>query len=407
MGAGILRHLPTDRASRELVGLCVLVTVAFTAWTMAAPLAPLLLLKLGAPPSLLGIVIGTGTVGSLLLAIPGGRLVGTWGSGKLMRRAIVLSTASTVIPAVFPSIAGLFATLVLMEIGKLLFILGAQAHVGALGEGRDLNLDYGWYSTAAAVGQLIGPTAAGLLADGIGPRAAWIAISVLTAAVALFLPKLVSNRTAPRKSGDAAGGAPRKSILQYLNAYTAIAMLASFAVLFADGARTTFFPVFMTERGYAATVIGFFLSLRALFSMSVRIFMGRAIKAAGGRFPALVFSILVMAVGIGITPLCTGYALLAANAALVGIGLGLAIPLSMATVSEGAAPEDRGVVMGIRLSGNRLAQLINPIFFGVIAQGFSLSLSFVAGGALLALCAIPIALFRIGGTDRDLGSSRR
>lgn len=386
------RLIPEDPASRDLAGLCLMVTIAFTSWTMSAPLTPLLLLSLGAPPSLLGIVIGAGTIGSLLVAIPGGRLVGAWGSGRLMRAAVALSAVSTLIPAFFPSILGLFVSLVFMEIGKLLFILGAQAHVGGLGPGRDMNLDFGWYSTAAAVGQLIGPLLAGILIDHAGYRATWLAISLLSGAVALVLPRFVSNILAPVAPEKAAKG-EKKSLGYYLNTYTVMAIIASFSVLFADGARGTFLPVLLSERGYSVTSIGFFMSLRAQVSLSVRLFMGRVIRIAGGRFPALVFSIAVMAVGIGITPLCDGYLLLALNAALVGVGLGLAIPLSMATVSEGAAPEDRGVVMGIRLTGNRLAQLINPVFFGIIAQNFGLSFSFVAGGALLAACALPIGLW--------------
>lgn len=396
----IRRLLPADPASRDLAGLCAMVTVCFASWTMSAPLTPLLLLSLGAPPSLLGVVIGAGTIGSLLVAVPGGRLVGAWGSGRMMRRAIALSGASTLLPALFPSIPGLFVALLLMEIGKLLFILGAQAHVGGLGPGRDLNLDYGWYSTAAAVGQLFGPLAAGLIIDAAGHRTAWIVISAFALLVAAALPRFVSNIVVPGADSAVDADGKRKGIGHYLNAYTVMAILASFAVLFADGARTTFLPVLMTERGYTATAIGFFLSFRALVSMSVRLFMGKFIRFAGGRWPALIASIFVMAVGIGMTPLCDGYLLLALNAAVVGVGLGLAIPLSMATVSEGAAPEDRGVVMGIRLSGNRLAQLINPVFFGLIAQGFGLSLAFAAGGTLLAACAVPIALWSRRGTAK-------
>jgi MFS family permease len=121
--------------------------------------------------------------------------------------------------------------------------------------------------------------------------------------------------------------------------------------------------------------------------------MGRFIKLVGGRFPALIIAIFIMGLGIGITPFCRGYLSLTLNAALVGIGLGLALPLSMATVSEGVPPEDRGVAMGIRLTGNRLAQLVNPIFFGLLAQHLGFSLSFIAGGVVLFLCAVPILIW--------------
>ena len=355
---------------------------------------PLILLHMKASPGLLGAVVSVSAIGSLLMAVPGGMLVGEWGSAKMMSWSLLLTGASTLFMALFPSIATLFIGLVVFEIGKILFIVGAQAHIGNLGEGRDLNLDYGWYGMANALGQLLGPFSAGLVIDHFGHAATWAAITAIMIAGGLALPSFVSNialnKDLPPK---AESEKKKKGISHYLNAYAIIAIIASFAVLFADGARTTFFPVLMNRYGYSATVIGFFLSFRALVSMSVRGFMGHFIKLAGGRFPSLIISIVIMGVGIGITPFCDNYLTLTINAALVGIGLGLALPLSMATVSEGVPPEDRGVAMGIRLTGNRLAQLVNPIFFGLLAQSLGFSLSFIAGGLVLFLCALPIFIW--------------
>jgi MFS family permease len=186
-------------------------------------------------------------------------------------------------------------------------------------------------------------------------------MTVIAAGIWLALPRFIANIA--KNDGAAqktATGKTKEELAPLPQRLRHIAIIASFAVLFADGARTTFFPVLMDGFGYSATVIGFFLSLRAFVSMSVRAFMGRFIKLVGGRFPALIIAIFIMGLGIGITPFCRGYLSLTLNAALVGIGLGLALPLSMATVSEGVPPEDRGVAMGIRLTGNRLAQLVKP-----------------------------------------------
>jgi len=197
---------------------------------------------------------------------------------------------------------------------------------------------------------------------------------------------------APKTAAPAADR-PRKAWRYFLGAATIIANLASFAVIFVDTARGTFFPVFMRESGFSATLIGFFLSLRALVSMTPRLFMRPFVDFCGGRLPALVASMLVMAAGIALTPFCVNLPLLAANAARVGRGSGLALPLSLATVSDGVAPEDRGIAMGIRMIGKNLALVVNPFFFGLIAERFSLSAAFISGSALLALCAFPIFLW--------------
>lgn len=388
-------RIPSDRTDLDLFGLCIFVGFAFFGMTMAAPLIPLVLLKMNASPGLLGAVISVSAVGSLIVAVPGGILVGKWGSARLMSLSSLICAGSTLLLTFFPSIAVLFVGLVFFEIGKILFIVGAQAHIGNLGEGRDLNLDFGWYGMANSLGQLLGPFLAGIIIDGAGHAATWAIMTGILAVIGLVLPRFVANRALDSDLSAPKTDEPKKKkgLRYYLNDYAIIAIIASFAVLFADGARTTFFPVLMDNLGYSATVIGFFLSLRALVSMSVRGFMGRFIKLVGGRFPALIISIIVMGFGIGITPFCDNYLTLTLNAALVGIGLGLSLPLSMATVSEGVPPEDRGVAMGIRLTGNRLAQLFNPVFFGLLAQNLGFSLSFIAGGMVLMLCALPIFLW--------------
>lgn len=377
---------------RALFGAGFAVVLTFTALNMSAPLIPLLLLDLKASPSLLGTVVGIGAVGSLLLAIPSGKLVDLWGYRKLMVRSGALCAASVLFLAFFPSIAGLIAGLFFLEIGRQLFVLAVQSQVADLGPGRDLNLDFAWLNTAFAIGQLAGPIAGGIIADTAGFFPAWIAIGAISTISAAAIPALIPRR--PRISPVAEKGPrPKKNWRYYLGAMTIIANLASFAVIFVDGARGTFFPVFMRQAGFDATIIGFFMSLRALVSMSTRLYMKPFLETCGGRVPALAASILIMAAGIALTPFCGTFPLLTLNAVFVGLGVGIALPLSLATVSEGVAPEDRGTAMGIRMIGKQVALVSNPFIFGALTERFGISVAFVSGGGILLLCAVPIVLW--------------
>ncbi len=172
-----------------------------------------------------------------------------------------------------------------------------------------------------------------------------------------------------------------------------MAIAASFTVLFGLGTRLSFYPVYMQGLGYSATVIGTMLAIRAGTSISVRMLMGWIIRRAGGRFPAMIGAMCVLAVAVGTTPLCRGVAALAVNSMAVGIGVGLALPLSMAVVSGNAAAGKRGVAMGVRLTGNRLAQVINPVFYGGLSEWKGIPTAFAAGGLLLAVVTAPVFLW--------------
>ena len=382
----------TASAGRELLGLCVGTAVAFAGFTMSGPLVPLQALALGASPGLIGLLMSVTAVGSLLVAVPAGAAVQRHGTRLPMVLACLLMAASSALPALSPTLGAIFVGLTLFEIGRILVIVGAQGHVANLGTGRDSGLDFGWYGSAAAIGQTIGPAAAGLLMDHLGYRPTWAVIAGLLALTGLGFTRLIGPGRFTSQEQNRVRYT-RERLRRLLNVPAMVAILASFVVIFAMGARTTFFPIFMEELRYSATLIGAVLSLRALVSVSSRLIMRWFVRLCGGRFPALLVSMASLAVGVGLTPFCRDLASLAVLTVLVGIGTGFALPLSMATVADGVRPEDRGVAMGLRLSGNRLAQLVNPLLFGLLIQWFGMATAFWAGGLVLVAASLPILVW--------------
>jgi predicted phage tail protein len=69
----------------------------------------------------------------------------------------------------------------------------------------------------------------------------------------------------------------------------------------------------------------------------------------------------------------------------MGLTFGLGRPLSMAMAATSAAKEDMGVVVGLRLTGNRLAELLLPLGFGGAAAVGGIAAAFLGGAALMVL----------------------
>ncbi len=78
----------------------------------------------------------------------------------------------------------------------------------------------------------------------------------------------------------------------------------------------------------------------------------------------------------------------------IGVGFGLAMPLSQATVFDGARPADRGLAMSLRMTGNRLASPASPLVFGPLVQYLSMTAAFGFGGLVLFAIAIPFFVLR-------------
>jgi MFS family permease len=377
--------------------------LSYVAFSMSAPLIPLQATALGASPGLIGALMSVGAVGSLLIAVPSGLIAQRLGTRTPITAGCLIMAASGLLLYLLPALGTLFFGLALFEIGKMMIIVGAQGHVANLGRGRDAGLDFGWYGSAAAVGQMIGPALAGLAIDRLGHPPAWAIIGGLLAlSGAVYIGLIGPGRSASPASP--AARYTRSRLRRLFNIPALVAILASFVVIFTVGTRTTFFPLYMGRLGYSASAIGALLSLRAMVSVSTRLVMRHLVALCGGRFPALIASMSSLALGIGFTPLCRDLASLAGLSVLVGLGTGIAMPLSMATVSDGVRPEDRGVALGIRLSGNRVAQLVNPILFGLLIQGFGIATAFWVGGLALAAGTLPIFLWwrqgRLSGPPR-------
>ena len=100
--------------------------------------------------------------------------------------------------------------------------------------------------------------------------------------------------------------------------------------------------------------------------------------------------LLVLAIGLGTTSICRTIALLVVNSVFIGLGTGMAFPLSQATVFESAPPDRKGIAMGVRMTGNRLAQMSGPLLFGVVTQFFMISTAFWVAGLILFVVSIPV-----------------
>ena len=403
--------LPTcQSARRELFGLCTGVMLASTAVSMSAPLVPLQVTALGATPGLLGVLVSVASIGSLLIAVPSGVFVQRFGTRTLVVIASLLIASSCVLIYLLPVIGVFFIGLTFFEMGRVVITVGAQGHVANLSSGRDPGLDFGWYGSAASIGQLIGPFAAGLLIDNFGYRITWAATGALMLLTGLAFIMLIGPGLFEPANSDR-NHYSWKRMKRLLDISSAVAILASFIVIFAIGARTTFFPLYADELRFSASTIGAFMSLRALTSVFSRLLMRHFLRLCRGRMPALLISMTVLSIGIGLTPFCRGFISLALLSILVGIGVAFANPLSMATVADGVRPEDRGVALGLRLSGTRLAKLINPLFFGLIIQGFGIAMAFWAGGIILFAVITPIFIWWRTGlvvlTDHSGGNTGR
>lgn len=368
---------------RNLAFLCATVGAAFIAITLIQPIVPLYAAAFGATNAGIGLIIALYSLLPLFLAVPAGMAVDTFGARRLMIIGSLGLAATSLATAIWPGLIVLTIAQTLQGLAQLAVIVAAQAYTASLTTRGGREGNFGWFATFASAGQFVGPLLGGALTDARGYGPAFLAAGCLA-----FLPAVLALGLGEKRPAPTAlpAPAPRGAQIRRLFRDDVIrgSIVASFAVLFAMGARQAFLPLYLQGLGFSATIIGMLLSLRALFSMVVRPFMPALVRISGSRFAALTCSMAAAAAGVGAVPWLSGFWSLAVSSALVGIGIGLSQPLSMAVVADQTPAGERGLALGVRLTGNRLAQVVNPLFFGLVAQLFGIGPAFWAAGLLLA-----------------------
>lgn len=340
-------------------------------------------IELGVPVAWLGALSACFAVVPLVLAVPSGQAVDRLGERRVMLGGALLVLASAAVFVVAgSSVAGLVGASVLLGIGHLGSVVGEQALVANTAAPSGYDAVFGRYTFAVSIGQALGP---GLIVafGGAQPIPATGAIFVGTGVITLlFLLNTALLRPPVTRGSDLAderGGVRRMLRRPGLPR----ALTVSCLVLAAGDILLIYLPALGAERGIASGAVGVLLTVRAVAAMVSRFFLGR-LSAALGRRRLLVSSITIAAVGLGVLLVPMPVWLLTVVLAAVGFGLGAGQPLTMSWLAEATPPGQRGRAMSLRLTGNRVGQVLVPTAAGLLSAG--------AGAAgVLALTAASLA----------------
>ena len=357
--------------------------VAVTGWSMLMLLLPLLALRFGADAPTIGLLVAAGAVLPLAFAIPIGTYVDRWGARRFVVAGFVGTVVALVPMLISPSLPWLVVAFLLGSAMQNAFIIGAQTLIASLGgAGRAREGAYGWWTTAMSAGQVVGPIVAGVLLDVAGPRAAFAAVIVTYAFAALaMLAVRVSGRTAvappPFRVAQGVALLRRRTV--------GVAIVTSSMGVWAMTAQSTFLPVHLEALSWSAATIGGVLSVRAIASVLVRPFMPSLVALLGGRERAVVFALVALAASLaGVVSLPTVWSVVL-WLALFGAGHGLSQPISMVMVADDVDAGERGAAMGLRMTVNRLAQVLAPVSLAWVAVHLGIQAVLVGHAAIVAI----------------------
>lgn len=392
--------------------------VTLTLATVATAV-PLYAVALGLDAATVGLLVALPNLFPMLLAVPAGRAVDGAGALRWMLVASVGLVSAPLLVAALGGTLALAAAQLLLGLFHVFLTLASQAYVATLGDRASFERDFAWYSTSLAAGRLGGPLLAGVVIDAAGFRPAFAVVTVALVLSALLVTTLWRRHRDATEAAVVTGGERRELGTTASPERTAacardavpparggtwallgnvglqLAVLSSAGVFVAIAVRQAFLPVYLSELAYSATSIGALLSLGGLAAVLVRPVMPWLSRTFGGPARTLVVAMAAVAVGVGLTGLVSAYAAIAALTVLGGLGAGVGLPLSIVTVASHVDPRRRGLALGVRLSLNRVAQLVAPVAIGAVVAVAGFGPAFALAGGVLAALAL-LAAARVG-----------
>jgi len=390
--------------SSPLLPIFLIVAVDVLGLTIMIPLLPFYAEKLGASPFQVGWLIGIYAMCQLISGPLLGRLSDHMGRKPLLIVSQAGTLAGFLITAFAPNLLILFLARAIdgSTAGNLSL---AQAYISDVTKPEERAKSFGIIGIAFGMGFLIGPAISGFLA-GYDYRYPILAAAALSAtsivATSLLLPSVKPGlgKETGQSSGPTSGpGGTRISLVQW-GAYVeyfrrpllAARLFEFFAFAFSFSIFVSGLPLFVERRltyrgmpfgpvqlGYVwafAGFLGIFLQGPAL---------GRLVKRFGEK-PLLRTGFAGYAVGYLILALCHSLPVLLIATVVTSIG-GLVRPTLTSMITQEAAREEQGVVLGLTQSLTSVAQICAPPLGGFLIErgllsGWGLTASAVAAAGL-------------------------
>ncbi len=379
---------------RQLVPLLLLAGATQTIISLIRVTTSYRIVELGLSEIWVGVIAGSYAIVPIFTAVWVGRYVdrnndaratqiGTW----------VLALAAAVFYLSPGNAPWLMAGTITMGIAFLYQAIGLQVlcvRICTL-EARDTVI--GHYMVANALGQGLGPLVVGWVGGSakLPPTEPLFGLALAVGVLSLAAAHAITPDRSRPISTSVGSTASIPELLRMPGLPTMI--FASIIIIASQDLIAIYLPVWGTERGVGVYHVGMLLMVRSIASMAARLLYPSMVRLTG-RMPLTVVSMAGAGVAYALIVLPLPLAVVYIAVAASGFGLGIAATLSISNTMAIAPADARGVVLSLRITGNRLGQVTMPLLGGVIAAATGAGAIFLVLAVFLWASATSVEVAR-------------
>jgi len=367
--------------SFTLVTLYIVAFVGFAGFSFLFPVIPLYAAELGATVAEVGLIVATISYVTAFLLIPFGILSDKFGRHNLLVGGLAIFTAAPLLYPLASNPEQLILVRAVHGLAAAAFLPAAIALVVDLTPEANRGEAIGWYTASLQLGLMAGPITGGFLAGYFDFDAAFYGCSAvsLLGLVVIFcrLGALAQRPTAlPGRASSSWGWLGHPLVIAVL--------LAPMFIAVGSGTIASYIPLY--GRGFGITEADAGSIITAVYASSA------LLRAPAGRLAdrmdrklLLIGGLAVSAVAVSLFSFFRGLTQFIIIGVIFGVGMGIAMPASLAMAADFSPVEGRGLSMSIPTCFFQVGLAAGPTTMGFVAERSDFETMFLACAASLAL----------------------
>lgn len=341
------------------------------------PIITLYASDLGSNTFEIGILTAAFAFFPLLFALHAGRIADKYGDRYPVIFGMIGLAAGMFFPYFFTSISALYISQLIVGISNIFIAVSLQNVIGTIATESNRDQYFSMFGMAVAAASVLGPMLGGYISEHYNYNSVFLIsllLSILPIIISLKIPAIKKD-VGEKKSIIESIGLLKIPLLKK-------ALFSSALVLYSRDIFVAYFPILAKESHLSNSQIGLVISLQGLAMIIIRFILPRLLLIMGRDY-ILFISVLLAGASFLLIPFTGSLTFYCVFSCLMGFGLGCGQPLSLTTTYNASPLNRTGEVLGLRLSTNRLSQLIAPIFFGIVGTWMGILSVFLFSGFFL------------------------
>jgi MFS family permease len=376
----------SPQARRDTALLFGSVASFFLSVSMLVPTLPLYVRSLGGDPVQIGIVVGSFSIGVLIVRPWVGHAVDTRGRRPTLLLGGLLVAVMSPLYIWLTALAALIAVRIFHGIGLSAFTSGSTTLVADLSPPGRRTEFLGYLSTAGILAFALGPLAGIEIVERWGFRALFFAVTACALA-ALACGAGLSSR--PRPPARTSRADYRKALVRRDVLVPTATLLM---VTLAHGGLFAFVPILLEDR--LSFDFGLFFVAYAAASLVIRLVVGR-IARLWGDGPLVWAGLALYAAGLALVPLVHDRLSMVLPAVLLGVGFGAYQPAVYGIVANAASDRTRGMVLSMFLAAFDAGMSLGGLVSGPVVASHGIP-TLLHGLSVVPLAAAAVFVVGLG-----------